>query len=236
VCHSWAVSAGTTSEAALRELVDRLGAARDAAAAIVGRPPLGVRAVESRAGRRGYLCAFPGPAFLCLTAELGPETDAGRVREAASASLIWEHLEAMVDAAALRDLAAAIGRLLALGGDPPEVARALETVADRALALTVWREDPGRALASVPDIDEASALHERLWGAYARFVRASEPLVGMQEGLDPRLVEALRDVEEHAARAGAAERLAERLAGAMPECAEGADQVVAAHLARLGEP
>jgi hypothetical protein len=230
------VSAGTTSEAVLRDLVDRLGAAREAAAAIAGRPPLGVRAVESRAGRRGYLCAFEGPAFLCLSADLRPATDAGRVREAASASLIWEHLEGMVDSAALRDLAAAIGRLLALGGDPPEVARALETVADRALALAAWREDPGRALASVPDLDEASALHERLWGAYARFVRASEPLVAVQEGLDPGLVGALRDVEERAAGAGAAERLAERLAGAMPECAAGADQVAAAHLTRLREP
>jgi hypothetical protein len=38
-----------------------------------------------------------------------------------------------------------------------------------------------------------------------------------------------------AAPAGAAERLADRLAAAMPESEEGADQVVQAHITRLAE-
>ena len=79
-------------EAALRDLVERLGAARDAAAALAGRPALGVRAVEPAHGRRSYLCAFEGPAFVCLDDRLAAERDARRVREAASASLLWEQV------------------------------------------------------------------------------------------------------------------------------------------------
>jgi hypothetical protein len=217
----------TEVEAAIRDLVERLGAARDAAAALSGRPPLGVRAVEPATGRRAYIAAFEGPAFLCLTEELIPERDARRARETASASLLWEHLEALVDPDGLRNLAQAIGRLLALGGGPPEVARALETVAARSLELAAWREHPLRAVASVPDMDEGAAVQERLVGAYARFMRASEPLVSVQETLSSELVEALRGVEEAAARAGAADRLADRLAGAMPECEDGAEQMLA---------
>jgi hypothetical protein len=220
-------------EAALGRLVERLGAARDAAAAIAGRPAIGVRAVEPAHGRRSYLCAFPGPAFLCLDDRLAAERDPRRVREAASASLLWEQVESLVDAASLRDLAAAIGRLLARGGDPPEVAESLEVVAARALDLARWRDDPARAVASVPGLDRATALQERLVGAYRRFLRASEPLVEVQDRLDPGLVDALRDVEQSAGPAGAAERLADRLAAAMPETEDGADQVVRAHLTRL---
>jgi hypothetical protein len=213
--------------------VASLEAARDAATELAGRAPLGLRAVEPALGRRSYLCAFEGPSFLCLSGDLAAERDLRRARESASASLLWECLEALVDAQALRDLAAAIGRLLALGGDPPEVAQALERVAARALELAAWRDAPERALASVPGLDQASALQERLLGAYRSFVRASEPLVAVQDTLPAELVEALRTVEESAARAGAAERLAERLSAAMPECEEGADQVVGAHLTRL---
>lgn len=220
----------------VRALVERLGAARDAAAAIAGRPPLGVRAVEPAQGRRSYLCAFEGPAFLCLDDGLAAERDARRVREAASASLLWEQVESLVDVAALRDLAAAIGRLLARGGGPPEVAASLEVVAARALDLARWRDDPARAVASVPELDRCIAAQERLVGAYRRFLRASEPLVEEQDRLDDGLVEALRDVEESAAAAGAAERLADRLAVALPESEDGADQVARAHLTRLEEP
>lgn len=215
-------------DAAVQELVTRLGAARDAAAALAGEAPLGVREVEPVAGRRAYLAAFPGPAFLCLDATLRPEADARRAREAASASLLWEHVEAMVDPAALRDLASAIGRLLALGGDPPEVTGPLETVAARALELAAWREEPLRAVASLPDIDRGAAVQDRLHGAYARFMRASDPLVEVQDTLPEALIAALRDVEEAAGRAGAGDRLADRLAAALPECDEGADQILAA--------
>jgi hypothetical protein len=227
------VSGGAPEESVLRALVDDLGAARDAAAAVAGRPPLGVRAVEPAHGGRSYLCAFEGPSFLCLDARLAPERDPRRVREAAAASLLWEQLEGLIDAASLRDLAGAIGRLLARGGDPPEVAGSLEVVAARALELARWRDDPLRALASVPELDRAVALQERLVGAYRRFLRASEPLVEVQDRLDAGLVEALGDVERSAGPAGAAERLAERLAAALPEGEDGADQVVRAHVTRL---
>jgi len=214
-------------------LVADLESARDAASGLAGRDPLGVRAVEPAAGRRSYLVAFDGPAFLCLTRDLSAEVDERRAREAASASLLWETVETLVDAAALRELARAIGRLLALGGDPVEVSETLEVVAARALEIAAWRDEPLRALASLPALDEGVALHERLVGAFARFVRASEPLVGVQDTLAPELIAALREVEECAGRAGAAERLAERLAGAMPGCEDGADQMLAVHLTRL---
>lgn len=222
-----------TEAAAVRDLVDRLEAARAAADRVAGRPALGLRAVEAVAGRRGYVAAFEGPAFLCLDAELAPERSTRRAREAASASLLWEHAEARVDAEALRGLVQAIGRLLALGGEPVEVAEPLEVVAARALELAAWRDDPLRAIASLPDLDVASRLQERLVGAYARFVRASDPLVERQDSLDPELIAALASVEESAARAGAAERLADQLARALEECDEGAGQMVAANLVRL---
>lgn len=224
---------GAPADAALADLVARLSSARSAAAGLAGRDPLGVRAVEPAEGRRSYLVAFEGPAFLCLAHDMTAEVDERRAREAASASLLWETVEGLVDSAALRGLVSAIGRLLALGDDPPGVAGTLEVVATRALELAAWRDEPARALASLPALDQAVALHERLVGAYALFIRASEPLVAVQETLSPDLIAALREVEESAGRAGAAERLADRLAGAMPDCEEGAGQIVAAHLTRL---
>jgi hypothetical protein len=221
----------------LVELAERLGAAVDAAtAAAGGRAPLGVRAVEAAPGRRGYLVAFEGPAFLCLADDLTPERGTQRARQTASAGLLWEHAEQLVDAEALRELARAIGRLLALGGPGPDVAEAFETlerVAARAIELAAWRERPIRALARLDDLDRASRMQERLAGAYARFVRASDPLVAVQESLDAELVQRLRAVEEAAGRAGAGERLADRLARALPDCDDGADQILAAHLTRL---
>ena len=215
------------------DLVVRLTRARDAAAGLSGRDPLGVRAVEPALGRRSYLVAFEGPAFLCLAADLSAEVNERRAREAASAGLLWESVETWVDADALRELARAVGRLMALGDDPRAVSETLEVVAARALELAAWRDEPARALASLPDLEEAIRMHERLVGAWARFARASEPLVEVQDTLSPGLVAALREVEEAAARAGAPERLADRLAGAMPECEEGAGQIVAAHVTRL---
>lgn len=224
---------GASPEGLLEELVDGLSSARDAAAGLSGRPPLGVRAVEPAAGRRSYLVAFDGPGFLCLSADLTAEGDERRAREAASASLLWETVEVLVDAPALRELAQAIGRFLAIGGELSAVSQTLEAVATRALALAAWREEPLRALASLPALDDGVALQERLHTAWSLFVRASEPLVEAQDTLTPDIVAALRDVEESAGRAGAAERLADRLAGAMPGCEDGADQMVAAHITRL---
>lgn len=216
------------ADAAVQELVDRLGAARAAAERIAGRAPLGVRAVEPAAGRRGYVVAFDGPEFLVLNADLGRERDAERARATASASLLWEHVEMLLDPEALRALVGAIGRLLATGGEPRAVAEPLETVAARALELLAWREDPMRAVASVPEIDEGARIQDRLAGAYRRFMRASDPLVAVQDTLPAELVNALRDVEQAAARAGAADRLGDRLAAAMPECQDGAEQMLAA--------
>lgn len=217
----------------LHDLVADLGRARDAAAALTGAPPLGVRAVEAAPGRRGYVVAFDGPAFLCLTDGLRPEQDRRRAREAAAASLLWEQVEELVAADALRGLAAAAGRLLALGEDPHGILGALEAVAARALEVAAWRDEPVRAVASLPDLDRAVALQERLSGAYARFMRVSEPLVAAQDSLSPALLDGLRSLESAAGWAGAAERLADRVAAAMPGCEELADEMVAAHVTRL---
>ena len=224
---------GATADAAVQDLVDALVRARDAAAGIAGAPPLGVRAVEPAPGRRSYLVAFDGPAFLCLRADLQPEDDLRAAREAASASLLWEQVETLVDAEALRGLAAAVGRLLALGEDPHGILPVLETVAARALELAAWRYAPVRAVASLPDLDAAVALHGRLAGAYARFMRVSEPLVSDQESLSAELLDGLRSLEQSAGWAGAAERLADRIAAALPVAEELADEVVAAHVTRL---
>lgn len=223
----------TAADTELERLIGGLGRARDAARALTGGAPLGVRAVEAAPGRRNYLVAFEGPAFLCLAEDGRAEDDRRRAHEAASAGLLWEQVETLVDAAALRALAAAVGRLLALGEDPEGILPILETVAARALEVAAWREAPMRALASVPDLDRAVALHGRLSGAWARFVRASEPLAADQDRLSAELLEGLQALERAAAEAGAAERLADRLAAALPGCEELADEMLAAHLTRL---
>ena len=220
-------------ERELRDLVGDLESARDAAAELAGRPPLGLRAVEVVEGRRSYLCAFEGPAFLCLTSGLRPEPDARRAHEAASASLLWEHLESAVDADALRDLASAIGRLLALSADPPEVAATLEVVAARALRLAAWRDESLRAVASLPAADQASLLQDRLAGAYARFLRASEPLVEVQDELPEGSWRRCATWRRAPPGPAPCERLVDRLRLAMPECEDGAEQMVGAHLTRL---
>ncbi len=214
-------------------LLRQLQEAYTAAGALAHADPLGVRAVEPGPGRRAYLCAFDGPRFLCLTEDLRPERSIVRVREAASAGLLWEHLEHAVDPEALGELAQAVGRLLALGDDPKAVTESLERVAARALELRAWRDEPMRAVASMVAMDEGTALQERLHAAYTLYMRASEPLVETQDSLPAELVGALRTVEQSAAMARAPERLAEVLAAALPDSAEGADEVVAQHITRL---
>lgn len=214
------------------ELAAQLAAARDAAEAVAQRPSLGLRAVEPGAGR-WYLCAFEGPSFLCLTADLAPEASERRTRDAATASLLHERLEQLVDAYLLRDLAAAVGRALARADEDAGVCETLGQVAQAALDLASWREAPERTIASIPDLDAGSRLHERLRGAYRRFVIATDPLVPHQDTLDPDRMAALRGVEEAAGRAGVGESLAQRLGATMEDCDEAAAQVVAAHLTRL---
>ncbi|MEW6581258.1 MAG: hypothetical protein AB1416_00670, partial [Actinomycetota bacterium] len=213
-------------------LVAALASAKDAAEEIARGPALGLRAVETGGGR-WYLVAFDGPRFLCLTDGLAPEVSTRRVHDAAAASLLQERLEQLVDAAALRRLAAAVGRALARGEEDPDVAASLARVAQAALDLAGWRDAPERVVASVPDLDQASRMHERVRGAYGEFVRASEPLVADQAALAADRVDALRGVEEAAGAAGVGESLARRLGAAMEDCDEGAGAVVAAHVTRL---
>jgi hypothetical protein len=218
----------------LEELVRHLAAARDAAQAVAGRAPIGLRAVETGGGR-WYLCAFEGPAFLCLDAELRVEASERRAREVACAGLLYERLEQLVDPGRLRELAAAAGRAIARGGERGDVGESLVGLAQAALDLAAWREAPERALASVLELDVGSRLHERVRAAYGRFVAATDPLAAAQDTLPPERVEALRGVEEAAGRAGLGDSLARRLGATIEDCDEGAVQVVAAHLTRLAD-
>jgi len=214
------------------DLVTQLAAAREAAETLAKRPSLGLRAVEPGAGR-WYLCAFEGPSFLCLTAELAPEPSMRRTRDAAAASLLHERLEQLVDSGLLRDLAGAVGRALARTDEDAAVCEALGRLAQAALDLAAWRDAPERTIASVPDLDAGSRLHERLRAAYARFVAATDPLVAVQETLDPGRVVGLRGVEEAAGRASVGESLAQRLGATMEDCEDAAALIVAAHITRL---
>lgn len=208
-------------------LVAELEQARAAAARLAGAEPLGLRAVEPTPGRRWYLCAFEGPAFLCLDVALRPESEHARIREVASGSLLVERAESVIDATELTYLAGAAGRLLAATGEPPEVAASLESVAQRALEMAAWRESPQREVASVAALDTAVALHDRFQRAYGNFVAVSQPLVERQDDLDPELVSGLRVFEEAAGRAGVGEALAPLLGRSVEDCDEGAEQVLA---------
>jgi hypothetical protein len=214
-------------------LAGQLSSAHGAASAIAGRAPIGLRAIEPAAGRRWYLCAFDGPSFLCLTASLDAEGSERRAREAAALGLLWEHAEAAIDAEALRGLAQAAGRSLAGAHGPAEVDAALGALAEEALRLAAWRAEPERALASLPELERGLRLHEAVRAAYGRFVAATDPLAAAQEVLPRDQVAGLREVEEAAGRAGLAESVAQRLAAAVPDCDEGAGQVVEGHLTRL---
>lgn len=221
------------SEPVAAALIDELGAAHVAAARIARREPLGVRAVELPGGRRGYLCAFEGPTFLCLTADLAPEPRAQAVREIAGAGLLWEHVEALIDAERLRGLASACAGVLATADLPSSVSDTLAALAERALALADWRDQPERIVASLPDLDALAALHERLRAAWGLFVRASDPLVAIQARLAPELIERLRAVEQAAGEVHAPERFIEILSALLPECGEDADSVIGSHLTPL---
>jgi hypothetical protein len=222
------------ADAAADALLGDLEGAYAAATSLAGAEPLGVRAVEWAPDRRGYLCGFPGASFLCLGHDFAPVRSAERAREIAGAGLLWEHLEEAVDPEALLALVRAIGRGLTVLHEPMAVQEALQEVATLALELVHWRGRPERVLASLVEIDSANAIQGRLHAAYALFVRASDPLVEAQDRLDPEVVDALREIEGAAAAAGVGAWLAQALADALPLCAEGADQIVAAHLTPLG--
>ncbi len=216
-------------------LLADLQRAHHEAAALAGHEPLGVRVVERVPDQREYLVAFDGPSFLCLDPELGAERRAHVVREAASASILWERVEEEVDATRLRGLAAAAGRVLAIGMSDDEIGGTLQLVAQRALDLAAWRERPERAVATLTEADVAIQGQEALHRAYGAFVARSEPLVERQDELPGDLVDALRAFEESAGAAGAGRRLADALAEALPACHEQAEQIVSFHLTPLGE-
>ncbi|MFN8122661.1 MAG: hypothetical protein U0237_09550 [Thermoleophilia bacterium] len=233
----WLIAAadpdGDALEAAVADLVTRLGAAQAAAAGLAGVPPLGLRAVELAAAPAHYVCAFEGPAFLVLDPAMRPLASRHAVMRHAAAGLLWEQLEGLVDAGHLRALAAAGGRLLAVGLEPDAAADAVQEVVQAALRVASWREGPLRAVASMTQVDVLSTLQERLHAAYVRFVAATEPLVERQDQLGEELVMALRGFEEAAGLGGAGERLADRIGLMLPACDEGAAEMAAAHLTPL---
>jgi len=215
-------------------LVADLSRAREAAERLAGAAPLGLRAVEPPGDGRWYLCAFEGPTFLCLTASFEPERDEAVARRVAAAALLVEHVEGIVDAAELRLLATMAARVAALAGDERIVA-SLGPVADAALRLADWREAPERALASVPALDEAAALHEAVRTAYGGFVAATDPLVAVQDRLPAELLQALQEVEEAAGRAGIARGLGDRICDDMAGVDEAAVELIASHVTPLAD-
>ena len=110
---------------------------------------------------------------------------------------------------------------------------ALGRAADAADALAEWRDDPRRIVASLVDLDEATAIQERAHAAYATFAGVTEPLVERQDSLDAALVTALVDVERAADAAGLGASLGKLLAEAMPGIVEAADEMARAHVTPL---
>jgi hypothetical protein len=224
---------GADLDAALEALLSRLDQARAAATRVAGHPPLGLREVELAPGERTYLCAFEGPAFACVDDSGVAITAAHVVHRVATAGLMWEQLEAEVDASRLGEVAGAAGRVLALTDTPAAMCEAIGATVERVSAVAEWRTSPLRATASLVQVDVLFALHDRAAGAYARFVDASAPLVEEQDALDADLIAALGAFERTAIAAGLEARLAERLAGAIGACGQAADEIVAASVVAL---
>ena len=224
---------GDDLETALVSLLGRLDRARAAAQQVAGVAPLGLREVELAPGEHVYLCAFDGPAFLCIDAAGAPVAQSHLVHRAATAGLVWEHLEADVDISRLEDVGGAAGRVLAVTDAPADMCEAIAATAEHTTTLAAWRGSPLRATASLVQIDVLFALHERATQSYARFVDASAPLVEQQDRLDPDLTAVLGGFERAAIAAGLGARLADRLAAAIGACGQAADEIVAAHLIPL---
>jgi len=221
-----------TGDSVTRLLAD-LAAARDVGQAMASREALGLRAVEPGTGGRSYVVAFDGPSFLCLDGSFGAERSLVRVRAVAHASLVVEHAEALIDPTALRAVGSTSVRLEPWQDEVPAAVAALRRAAVAADDLAEWREDPLRAVASLPALDDALIRHERLRGAYAAFVQATDPLVERQDSLDVGLLQALTEIESIADTAGLGASLAGFLAQSMQAIGEGADEMVAAILTPL---
>jgi len=217
----------------LDQLLAALAGARDSAAAQTGRIPNGVRLVEPSARGDWYLCAVEETAFLCLDAQLAVETDARNVHRVAGCVLLVEHAESLIDAAELAVIGSLAGRIGAQL-DEPGVQDALGDLTDAAAALAVWRDAPARAIASLPQLEVGIRLHDLLRAAWERFVESSDPLVARQDDLPGDAVDALRDLEQAAGRAGAHRSVAAELAEAITAIDAGADEIVARHLTPLG--
>jgi hypothetical protein len=224
---------GAELERALEGLVERLEHARGAAQRAAGRTPLGLREVEFAPGTRHYLCAFEGPAFICLADAGSPVTDVHVVHRVATVGLVWEQLEADVDPSRLGDVAAAAARVLAATDAPVQMVEAVAETAEHAVAISAWRESPLRAVASLAQVDVLFALQERGHRAYSRFIQGSEPLVARQDELSQDLVAALGGFERASIAAGLGARLADRLGAVVSSCDQAAGEIVAAHLTPL---
>lgn len=221
-----------SDDPATRLLAD-LAAARDAAQAITDRQALGLRAVEPGTGGRSYVVAFDGPGFVCLNEVCEPEPSLVRMRSVAHACLVVEHAEVLLDPAALRAVGPTAVRLEPWEGELHTAVAALHRAAVAADDLADWRDDPLRAIASLPALDDALIRHERVRGAYAAFVKATDQLVERQDSLGADLLQVLTEVEAVAGRAGLGASLAGVLAQSMDRLAEGADEMVGASLTPL---
>ncbi len=220
------------TDAALAELAEHLTRAQEAAAVAAGRPPTGLRMVEPAPGSNWFLCAFDGPAFLCLDERYQPETSEEAVRRAAICALLVEQVEGLVDAEELTLVVGICERVGRTGVDS-DVGDVLKDVARAARELEQWRSDSRRVVAAVEEIDHGVACHERARRHYERFLELSEPLVAVQDTLPGDLVDALRDLDAAASRAGLTMALPVAVAGAFEGVEAGADEMIAAHLTPL---
>lgn len=229
------MSGDATDRVDLELLVRELTDARASALRIGGGLSVqGVRAVSFDGADRCYLVAFGGGRFLCLDSELGAVRSHRVVIAISTAVLLVERAEDEVDVAELHRLA---GAFTALRTDSDAMRQALGDVSgvvreatEAAYRLAAWRAAPERALASLPQLEQATHLHDRLRVAHGEFLRLTEPLVERQEGLDASLVDALREIDAASGAANVGSPLAGRLADWVPDCDEGAADVVRAHL------
>ena len=218
------------SDRDLEALATCLGEAVAVAGALGTRKPLGVRAIEVAEGQRAYLVAFDGPRFLAVNQDMAPISTPATIRMIASAALLVERAEDEIDVASLHALAKAGGRLIAGGELEGVLGDAVHAVAEAALRLGAWRGAPGRVVASLPEIDQAALLHERLRGCWASFTRLSGPLAEHQDDLSASLVAGLSDLEACAAACAANVPLTGRLTEWLDDCNDGADQILASYM------
>lgn len=216
----------------MTDLVADLEGAARGAAAVAGRDPIGVRAVEPSAGERWYLCAFEGPAFLCLDRDHNPEGARRRAQHAAGCALLVEHAESLLDAAEL-DLTAGVAGRVGAVLDDAAVAEALGALETGVAALAAWRSEPERAIASLPALETVIQLHDLARAGYQHFIEVSEPLVAIQDALPEEVVDGLRDLEEAAGRAGLARPLALAVSEAIAVIDAGTREILELHLTPL---